>query len=99
MHGCQIPDPHPHLSSSHTQDPAGYTWTCAIPYGHERVENDQNEDIHDSVPYLSDNSEDEEALDQSIDNDLHRGSDFGSESSDSSSDDDFEDYNTLDYQK
>ena len=66
--------------------------------GHDRVANDQNEDVHDSFPDLSDNGEDEEALDQDVDNDLHRGTDSGSESSDSSLDDDFKDYDDLDYQ-
>ena len=47
--------------------------------GHDTVENDWNEDIHDSFPNLSDNGEDEEALDRDVDNDLHGGSEFGSE--------------------
>ncbi|KIM50226.1 hypothetical protein SCLCIDRAFT_34507 [Scleroderma citrinum Foug A] len=66
--------------------------------GHDTVENDWNEDVHDSFPELSDNGKDEEASDWDIDNDLHGGSEFGSGSSDSSSDDDFEDYDALDYQ-
>ena len=66
--------------------------------GDDRVANDQNEDVHDSFPNLSDNSEDEEASDWDVDNDLHGGSASGSEISDSSLDDDFEDYDALDYQ-
>ena len=66
--------------------------------GDDRVANDWNEDVHDSFPDLSDNGEDEEASDQDIDNDHHRGSASGSESSDSSLDNDFKDYDALDYQ-
>ena len=66
--------------------------------GHDTVENDQNKDVHDSFPDLSDNSEDEEASDRDVDNDLHGGSEFSSGSSDLSSDNDFKDYNALDYQ-
>ncbi|KIM59250.1 hypothetical protein SCLCIDRAFT_27507 [Scleroderma citrinum Foug A] len=66
--------------------------------GHDTVENDRNEDVHDSFPDLSDNGEDEEASDWDVDNDLHGGSEFGSGSSDSSSDNDFKDYDALDYQ-
>ena len=53
--------------------------------GHDEEENDWNGD-HDSFSDLSDNSRDE------------GGSDIGSESTGSSLDDDFEDYDTLDYQ-
>ena len=53
--------------------------------GHDEEANDWNED-RDSFSYISDNSNDE------------GGSDVGSESTGSVLDDDFEDYNTLDYQ-
>ena len=62
---------------------------------HDKQGNDQCEDVHYSILDLLENSEDEATLDQNVNND---GSNFGSESVDSSLDDNFEDYDILDYQ-